>query len=79
VFSYLAARILLMGGSLFESLLMSQPEKKQKFIRKEWARFRAYIDSLPQNWFLVAGYILVAIGFCAAVYEFIWLGMLGGA
>ena len=57
---------------------MTQPEKKQKFIRKEWARFRAYLDSLPQNWFLIAGYILVAIGFCAALYEFVWLGMFGG-
>lgn len=66
-------------GEKCESLVMTQPEKKQKFIRKEWARFRAYLDSLPQNWFLIAGYILVAIGFCAALYEFVWVGMFGGA
>ena len=69
----------LLKGKEFESQKMTQPEKKQKFIRKEWARFRAYLDSLPQNWFLIAGYFLVAIGFCAALYEFVWVGIFGGA
>ncbi|MEW7009774.1 MULTISPECIES: hypothetical protein [unclassified Lentilitoribacter] len=57
---------------------MMKPKPKQKFIRKEWARFRAMLDRMPQRWFLYAGYALFAIAFGATIYEFVWLGMLGG-
>lgn len=58
--------------------MIEQKPKKIKFIRKEWARFNAMLDRLPQNWFLYAGYGLILLGFGAAIYEFVWLGMLGG-
>lgn len=43
--------------------------QKQKFIRKEWARVKAFMDRLPQNWFLILGLLLVMVAFTSTFYE----------
>lgn len=37
--------------------------KKQKFIREEWARVKAFMDQLPQVWFLILGLLLIILAF----------------
>jgi len=51
--------------------------EKIKFIRKEWARVKAFFDRLPQVWFLVGGAILFALTFGVTFYETVFVNLFG--